>query len=167
MKFLPAFFAILIGFNAGALRAQQRPMAPPFGGPGAASGERMEALRIAFFTEALSLSPEDAEVFWPVMRMHQAELESIRLGLDSLREVISIPESLSNERAMSCIDAFNELHAEETAAKAAMLQAIADALGPQRALQIPLVEERFRRRILDEVQNRRMQSQGPPRRPRR
>lgn len=138
-------------------------MGPPHG----PQKERMEALRVAFFTEALELTAEDAEVFWPVMRAHQEELESLRASLDSLRDVAANPENLSREQALECLEAVERLQAEECAAKSAMLRAIAETLDPQRALQIPLIEDKFRRRIFEEVQNRRTPTSSPGRRPHR
>lgn len=136
------------------------------GRPDGPQGERMEALRIAFFTETLGLSSEDAQVFWPLMQEHEGVLESIRHSQDSLRQIISSPGGLSDEQARSCIDAFLALHESELAAKSAMLLGVADVLGPQRALLIPMAEDKFRRRIMQEVQDRRL-PQPPQRRPRR
>jgi hypothetical protein len=160
MKHFHSILTIVLMMNAGVLTAQHRPMGRPSG----EQGVRMEALRVAFFTEALELSSEDAELFWPVMRAHQDDMESIRTELDSIRNIVALPQIVSDEQALACLEALERLHAQECAAKSAMLRSIAEVLGVQRALQIPVVEDKFRRRIFEEVQSRRMQP--PARRPR-
>ncbi len=40
-------------------------------------GEEIESLKIAFFTQKLDLSPEEAKTFWPIYNDMQAELNSL------------------------------------------------------------------------------------------
>ncbi|WP_293786074.1 hypothetical protein [uncultured Pedobacter sp.] len=40
-------------------------------------GEEIESLKIAFFTQKLDLSPEEAKIFWPIYNNMQAELNSL------------------------------------------------------------------------------------------
>ncbi len=39
--------------------------------------EKLEALRIAFFTKQLELSPEEAQKFWPVYNNYQSDLQAV------------------------------------------------------------------------------------------
>lgn len=39
--------------------------------------DRIEALRISFITQKLSLTPEEAQVFWPIYNQYRAELKEI------------------------------------------------------------------------------------------
>jgi hypothetical protein len=40
--------------------------------------EKLESMKIAFFTERLNLTPEEAKVFWPVYNAFQEDLEKLR-----------------------------------------------------------------------------------------
>jgi hypothetical protein len=60
------FFAILLFLLPSMLWAQ-RP-----------KGEEIEALKIAFFTKKLDLSPDEAKVFWPIYNDMQDEQNAIR-----------------------------------------------------------------------------------------
>ncbi|WP_406823682.1 hypothetical protein [Pedobacter sp. KACC 23697] len=40
-------------------------------------GEEIESLKIAFFTQKLDLSPDEAKIFWPIYNDMQAELNSL------------------------------------------------------------------------------------------
>ena len=41
-------------------------------------GEEIESLKIAFFTQKLDLSPEEAKIFWPIYNSMQAEQSALR-----------------------------------------------------------------------------------------
>ncbi|WP_231427068.1 MULTISPECIES: hypothetical protein [Pedobacter] len=41
-------------------------------------GEEIESLKIAFFTQKLDLSPEEAKVFWPIYNDMQTEQNALR-----------------------------------------------------------------------------------------
>lgn len=41
-------------------------------------GHRLEALKIAYITKNLDLSPEEAQKFWPIYNLYSAELKQAR-----------------------------------------------------------------------------------------
>lgn len=61
--------AVILGTNA---HAQ-----PPQGPPDGDKGERIEALRIAFISRELNLSPQEAEKFWPVYNQFRGDLKTL------------------------------------------------------------------------------------------
>ena len=73
--------------------------------PGAGNGRfgqdqrrgALEARRIAWFTQQMELSPEEAKVFWPLYREYQEKSESIsqshREWLESMPEVRNMSEA--------------------------------------------------------------------------
>lgn len=40
--------------------------------------ERVEALRVAYITEYLKLTPEEAQLFWPVFKKYDKEIKEVR-----------------------------------------------------------------------------------------
>ena len=42
------------------------------------TGERLQALKIAYITKKLNLTPEEAQRFWPVYNQYEAELKKVR-----------------------------------------------------------------------------------------
>jgi hypothetical protein len=60
-KFVLYTFLILSGFS---IRAQ--------------NGNRLEALKIAYITNKMDLSPEEAQKFWPIYNQYAAELKAAR-----------------------------------------------------------------------------------------
>lgn len=69
-------------------------------------GEEIEALKIAFFTTKLDLSPEEAKVFWPIYNDMQAEQNAIRKErfqkMISFRKVTEI-DNLSDSQIQTLI----------------------------------------------------------------
>ena len=43
-------------------------------------GNRIEALKIAFLTKKLNLSPEEAQSFWPIYNQYAAEMRQARIA---------------------------------------------------------------------------------------
>jgi hypothetical protein len=142
--------ALLFGFCSNALFAQ------PGLGPRSArqDSEKVEALRVAFMTEALKLTTSEAEVFWPMMREHQLEMKSAQTEMDSLRSNMQESSQLTDAECWALLEHIQELQVEEITARGSWVKEVAEILGPQRAVQLPFLEERFRRRIFQELQNR-------------
>jgi hypothetical protein len=58
------------------------------------AGEKIQALKIAFITNKLQLTPEEAQKFWPVYNQYDNEIRSLPKGGD----VIGTDEKLLNIR---------------------------------------------------------------------
>lgn len=60
--------------------------------------QRIEAARIAFITERLGLTPEEAEKFWPVYREFYQKRIELRQQLEQARKIRTImpPKSSKN-----------------------------------------------------------------------
>jgi len=50
-----------------------------FGMLKAQDGERLQALKIAYLTKKLDLSPEEAQRFWPIYNKYTEEIRNIRI----------------------------------------------------------------------------------------
>ncbi len=81
-KFLLYSFFILA---AGAVRAQ--------------NGNRLEALKIAYITKKMDLSPDEAQRFWPFYNQYAAELRQARqYAVRTNQNEIELDENLLNIR---------------------------------------------------------------------
>ncbi|MFC3562377.1 hypothetical protein [Pedobacter jamesrossensis] len=69
-------------------------------------GEEIEALKIAFFTKKLDLSPDEAKVFWPIYNDMQGEQNALRKErfqkMISFRKVTEI-DNLSDAQIQTLI----------------------------------------------------------------
>lgn len=78
---------------------------------GQPDGSRIEALKIAYLTKKLSLSPEEAQRFWPIYNEYAAEMKDARTGqrqnkspeLETEEKILAIRKKYNSEfsRALS------------------------------------------------------------------
>jgi|SRR5450432_927051 hypothetical protein len=65
----------------------------------AQNGERLPALKIAYITKRLDLSPEEAQKFWPIYNQYAEELKRAREdAIRNNKSEIELDESLLNIR---------------------------------------------------------------------
>jgi Skp family chaperone for outer membrane proteins len=65
----------------------------------AQNGNRLEALKIAYITKRLDLSPEEAQKFWPVYNQYAEELKRARQdAVRNNKSEIELDEALLNVR---------------------------------------------------------------------
>jgi hypothetical protein len=65
----------------------------------AQNGNRLEALKIAYITNKLNLSPEEAQKFWPIYNQYSLELKVARMkAMNNNSSEIELDESLLNIR---------------------------------------------------------------------
>lgn len=117
--------------------------------------EKIKALKVAFFTERLSLSPEEASVFWPLYNQYEEEREALRDRQRSevrnrLESLGSIPET----EARKILDRYLVLEAREEEAERKFYQKMADQFSATRTLELFKAEHDFRRRLLEEYRKR-------------
>jgi hypothetical protein len=59
--------------------------------------EKIEALKVAFIAKELSLSPQEAQVFWPVFNEWQDKIEAIKSKRKEFKRIRENPEALSDK----------------------------------------------------------------------
>ena len=70
-----------------------------FAGLAQQDGGRVQAYKIAYLTKKLSLTPQEAQRFWPVYNQYENELRAVRAeGRQSGKSEIEIEEKVLNTR---------------------------------------------------------------------
>ena len=120
------------------------------------SREKIKSLKIAFFTERLGLSTEEASVFWPIYNTYESEKEAL---LNTQRkEVFSrIPDvgSLSGQEAGRILNRYLEIEEEEEELDKRFYLKLAETFSAKHALMLHQAEHEFRKRLLREYRKRR------------
>ncbi len=117
--------------------------------------EKIKALKVAFFTEQLSLTPKEATVFWPLYNAYEAEKETI-MG-QKRREVydkIGASQSYSEAEARAILSRFQELEERENALDRKFQTELAATFSATRTLKLFRAEHEFRKRLLREFRKR-------------
>ncbi len=118
--------------------------------------EQIKSLKVAFFTERLNLSPEEASVFWPMYNEHETAKESLR---ESQRKGISARfnnlDEISEAEAQQALQQYLNLEEKEEELDKAFYLKIAEEFSAVRTLKLFQAERDFRKRLLQEYRKRR------------
>ena len=118
--------------------------------------EQIDAMRIAFITKNLNLSPQEAQSFWPVYntysdivsKLHKTErslLKSLRTDIDGINEK-QAEEALSNHL---------KIQSEKTNARKDLVTNLDGVIPAKKILKLLKAEEDFKRSILERLKARR------------
>lgn len=110
----------------------------------AQDGEKIKALKIAFITQKLQLTPEEAQKFWPVYNQYENEISGLQLD-DKNGPALENEERLLNIRKK-------------------YLGAFEKVIGPQKTNNLFNAERDFRTILIRRLQNRNQQRLDPLRR---
>jgi hypothetical protein len=136
--------SLLLGLIPLLSQAQPRPME-----------ERVEALRIAFFTEKLQLTPEESQNFWPLYNEYQDKEKSIR---KSFRDDKSL-ELMSDAEAEKLIESTFDMEEKLLVLKKEYYQKMRKVLPVRKVALLSRIERQFKERLLEEWRNRQQDRQ--------
>ncbi|GGD23950.1 Spy/CpxP family protein refolding chaperone [Hyunsoonleella pacifica] len=119
--------------------------------------ERIKSLKIAFITDQLNLTTEEAQKFWPVYNDFEEKTSKIRFEkIRSIRNNIrNNYDSLTDEEAKALIKkmsaAENKLHELRNTYHAKIM----DIIPAKKIIKLKIAEEDFKKKMLKELRNRR------------
>lgn len=113
--------------------------------------ERVRTQRIAFMTERLRLTSEEAQQFWPVYNEFEEKMRELR------KERVRRPEfmQMSDEEALEFIEKSQELDKKEMELKTSYIDHFLEVLPPQKVAQLDHIEKAFNRELLKMIRERR------------
>lgn len=106
--------------------------------------EKLESAKVAFITQRLDLSPEQAEKFWPAYNQHSKEKRSLMRQIDRL---VENGEGMSNEQANQVIAKRFELQQQILDLEKTFLKNIVKIISPVQAIKLDDVNKDFARHI--------------------
>ena len=147
--------SLLVGFNT---YAQQRPEHPQHtppqmmdkpGKPGKfPSKEELQSQKIAFFTQELELTPEEAQKFWPVYnavsKKTQAAKKQINDCLKNLHKALDAETPVSDYEIKSLMNNYFKACEEEITLQSKNFEELSKVLPVDKAAKTFSLEERFR-----------------------
>lgn len=127
--------------------------------------ERIEAHRVAFLTDKLDLSADEAEKFWPVFNAHkeqvEAEQKAFREAHDFEPEDI---EAMSEDEAWQFLEAQMAHEQKMLDYRNSFTKELKDILPPQKILMLMDAERDFKMELMRWVSDRRGPGPGGPNR---
>lgn len=123
-----------------------------------ANRERMKLLKTSYITDALNLTLDEAELFWPVYNKHMNKIEGLKRQLEmgtqkSIQDFGGI-ENISNENADTILKKNMQLEQDLYQTKVLLYKDLSKILSAKKILTLQRVEREFNRRLLTEYGKR-------------
>jgi Skp family chaperone for outer membrane proteins len=116
----------------------------------------VEAVRIAYITRKLSLTPDEAKVFWPVYDAYQAELKSLREGQrDDITDARKNFETMSDKEIEAVVDKYLTSRQKELDLTLKYNGEFKQVLPIRKVAQLYRAEQEFTKLLLQRLQERR------------
>lgn len=116
--------------------------------------DKVKALKVAFITERLELTPKEAQNFWPIYNVFQDRMSEIlaaeRQFLQSVREDWN---DLTDKEALSTLEKIVEAERQKLDAKSEMIQSLGRVVSPKKIVILLKTEEDFKRRLLNRLRD--------------
>ena len=123
--------------------------------PGELPEDKVRQLRIAFITENLELTPDEAEKFWPVFNAYTKERKNVRGEIRQINETIESGGASENQ-VRTHIERIYTLQIQEAEAQKKMLSEVLPILGPVRTGRLMGLEDKFRQKLIQRFKERKM-----------
>ncbi len=111
--------------------------------------QRIKTIKIAFLTERLSLSSEEAEVFWPLYNEYEAEKQRLRQKeKEEIHFKLREQMDFSEKEAKNLLDLYIALEEEQEELDKAFIQQMSKTLSARKTLMLFKAEADFKRQLL-------------------
>ena len=120
-------------------------------------GEKVKALKIAFITEQLDLSSDEASQFWPIYNKYEEKINDIRKK--ERKEIIHVLrnnfETITDAEANVLIDKSISFREQQRTFETQMINELRIAISPKKVIQLKRVEDAFKRELLERFKEHR------------
>lgn len=126
--------------------------------------EKVEQLKIAYFTKELNLTTQEAEKFWPVYNEMEKKIKTLRKERrKTFKELEDNGDSLSVEVVKKHTNSIFDSEIAEVNTKKEYYAKIGGIIGFKKATKVYKVEREFKRELLIRLKEQKGQSPKPQR----
>lgn len=126
--------------------------------------EKVEQLKIAYFTKELNLTTQEAEKFWPVYNEMEKKIKALRKDRrKTFKELEDNGDSLSVDVVKKHTNSIFDSEIAEVNTKKEYYAKIGVIIGYKKATKVYKVERDFKRELLMRLKEERGQTPKPPR----
>lgn len=126
------------------------------GGPHKEDIEAFKAKKIAFITEKLSLTPQEAQQFWPVYNLFDQERwEAQKQRRDIEMKVRDMNGDITDKQILEFIQKMVDTHSAEVDVMKKYNKKFLEILPPKKVLKLYQAEQQFRVEMLKQFRDRR------------
>ncbi|WP_353779497.1 sensor of ECF-type sigma factor [Winogradskyella sp. 3972H.M.0a.05] len=122
--------------------------------------EKVRAQKVAFITQRLNLSVEEAQQFWPIYNAYEDKVANTRKNdLKGVRQAMRNGD-LSEAEAQKILDQFMAVEDKLHEAKKQLVSDLKNVIPPQKIIQLKVTEEAFNKELLNKLREMRKQRGG-------
>lgn len=114
--------------------------------------ERMKAMQIAFITEEINLSSEQAEQFWPIYNKGSEESDEIRRQIKQLDKKTA---DMSEDEASHILADYFKLEQDLLQSRIDMMEELRNVISDKQVLQLVRAKEQFKKEVLKRIKSNR------------
>lgn len=123
--------------------------------------ERIKALKVAYLTEQLDLSKNEAQQFWPIYNAFEAQEQQLRKEKYLLRkdtDIASLTEQEAKEMIEDMIASENKKHV----LREKFVKDLQSILPSKKVIKLKLAEDQFNKKMFEEYKKRRASGKEQP-----
>jgi len=125
--------------------------------------EKIEQLRVAFISEQLQLTVEEGQKFWPLYNTYHRERKQLEKGSrNALRTLNDSTATVTEEQLLNALKAQREFHVKLDDSFERYIRGCIKILGAQRTAALIKADFEFKRRMVQELKDRRGRGAGRP-----
>jgi hypothetical protein len=112
--------------------------------------ERIKAQKIAFITEKLNLTSNEAEKFWPVYNAFEASIDAIKSkDLRAVKMEMRNGEDVSDQRAKELLEKLMTAEKDMHTTKLKLVNDLKKVISAKKIIQLKATEDQFNRKLLE------------------
>lgn len=120
--------------------------------------DKIQAARVAYITDQLALTPQEAERFWPIYREFAEKRKEIRQQLKDLKKNPDANKT-TEQHEKEIMDEQFDVKQKELNLEKDYSRRLLKVISAQKLRTLPEAERRFRQMILDQIQRRQLQQE--------
>jgi len=138
-SFLALCFILIFGFSAS---AQDN------------DNQKIEQLKIAFFTEELNLSASEAKRFWPVYNKHDQRYEALRANeWTEIKKGLKNIKTLDNKEAEQLLEDYLAYKKSRVTYREDFVENLKEVISPKQIMMLKKAEYDFHKKLLKQYQS--------------
>lgn len=119
------------------------------------SEDKIHALKVAYFTEELNLSTEEAEKFWPIYNKHNEIYESLRdTEWDAIKKGLREVDTYTDEDAEVLLSRYKNYLNQRLENRLAFINELNDVISSKKIMQLKHAEYNFNKKLLKQYRSK-------------
>ncbi len=123
------------------------------------SRERMKAHKVAYITEQLNLTSQEAQQFWPIYNAHEETVQKLKMQerkmIKDLKQTNNGTDGLSDQQAGDFLATYLDTQEQKSKSRKKLILDLQKILPNKKIIKLIKAKSDFNKRILDRIRERR------------